>query len=157
MEKLILNRKDLAEIFGKSTNTITAWLTKGCPTLPKRGSELQLDLAEVIKFRETYLKGSDSINAQKEKARLDKARADRAELEYSVMVRNKVDLAYVETVMMNLISTCCSRFKSLPKKMAPVVFGCKTIPKTEEAIRSGIYDCMDELKKLPADQFTKQP
>jgi phage terminase Nu1 subunit (DNA packaging protein) len=157
MEKIILNRKDLAQIFGKSTNTITAWLTKGCPLLPKKGSELQFDAGAVIKWREEYLKSSDAINAQKEKARLDRARANKAELEYSVMVVNKVDFALMENAMTNLISACCARLKSLPKKIAPAVFNCSSIPMTEAEIRQQLYGCISGLQKMETEQFTKQP
>ena len=48
-----VNRADLAALFGKSVNTVTSWVEKGCPHLDRggNGAEWRFDTAAVIDWR----------------------------------------------------------------------------------------------------------
>lgn len=46
-----VNKHDLAAAFGVSTQTIDAWLARGCPKPQRRGREQLFDLSSVLNWR----------------------------------------------------------------------------------------------------------
>ncbi|WP_319548826.1 terminase small subunit [Desulfogranum marinum] len=67
---MIVNRKELADIFGVANTTIDAWVSKGCPVIEKgtRGKASKYDTVDVF----NWLKhdGNEDIDLQKERALL---------------------------------------------------------------------------------------
>ena len=153
-DALVITRTQLAQIFGKTTKTISTWQAYGMPSLDKRGkaNTRLFYLPEAIQWREHYVQGSDVLSAQAEKARLDKFRANKAELEYHLLLGELVNVNLVTKCWSGYISDCVARLMSLPNKLGPVVFGVKTIPKAVELIRAELHDCVSELAELkPTD------
>jgi hypothetical protein len=109
-------------------------------------------LPDVAQWRERYVLGSDVLSAQSEKARLDKFRANKAEIEYHQMLGKLVDAETFSRMTSSYISDCVARLMSLPNKLGPVVFGAATIPKAVKLIRTELHDCVSELAGLrPTD------
>jgi phage terminase Nu1 subunit (DNA packaging protein) len=61
----VVNRRDLADMFGMSLPTIDAWVTKGCPFLQRggRGREWQFNTADVVRWREEQAVAQAAPNA----------------------------------------------------------------------------------------------
>ena len=153
-DALVVTRAQLAQIYGKTTETIGVWKEHGLPVLDRRGNKnaVLFYLPDVVQWRESYVMDSDTLSAQAEKARLDKFRANKAEIEYHIALGELVDVNMVTKCWSGYISDCVARLMSLPNKLGPVVFGVKTIPKAVELIRSELHDCVSELAGLkPTD------
>ena len=152
-DALVVTRSQIAQIYGKTTDTIGTWQGHGMPVLDESRGKARLSyLPDVVQWRESYVQGSDVLSAQAEKARLDKFRANKAELDYHVSLGKLIDTEVVTKMMTGYISDCVARLMSLPNKLGPVVFGVKTIPKAVELIRSELHDCVSELAGLkPTD------
>ena len=148
-----VDKKQLGELYGKSSKTICEWINYGLPTLGKQGRSVKIDLKEAVQWREKYILGSDTLKGQGEKAALDKARRLKIELEYQVMLGNLVEIDRIESIMFNLITGVVTRLKSMPTKLAPLAHGCKTLPKLEAVIRKVLYDCITDLREFNTDNF----
>ncbi|MBP2494700.1 phage terminase Nu1 subunit (DNA packaging protein) [Methylobacterium sp. PvP062] len=61
----LVNRADLAGIFGVSVNTVTSWIEKGCPYVERgsNGVEWQFDTAAVINWRIQRAVENVAVNA----------------------------------------------------------------------------------------------
>jgi len=46
-----------------------------------------------------------------------------------------------------------SRVLSIPTKAAPHVHGCKTLPQTRDAIKTALYDALNELAQLDVSRL----
>ena len=152
-DALVVTRSQIAQIYGKTTDTIGTWQGHGMPVLDESRGKARLSyLPDVVQWRESYVQGSDVLSAQAEKARLDKFRANKAELEYHIALGELVDVNMVTKCWSGYIGDCVARLMSLPNKLGPVVFGVKTIPKAVEMIRAELHDCVSELAGLkPTD------
>ncbi len=66
---MIVNRNDIADIFGVAKTTVDAWVKKGCPVLekPGRGKTSKYDSAAVHKW---LLMGKEDLDLQEERAKL---------------------------------------------------------------------------------------
>ena len=159
-DALVVTRAQLAQIYGKTTGTIGVWMEHGLPALDKRGNKnaVLFYLPDVVQWRESYVLGSDTLSAQAEKARLDKFRANKVELEYHVSLSKLIDTEVVVKCISGYISDCVARLMSLPNKLGPVVFGATTIPKAVKLIRTELHDCVSELGELkPSDYIESDP
>lgn len=152
-DALVVTSAQLAQIYGKTVETIGIWKGHGMPVLDEvRGRAKLFYLPDVVQWREGYVQGSDVLSAQAEKARLDKFRANKAEIEYHQMLGKLVDAETFSGMTSAYISDCVARLMSMPNKLAPIVFGAKTIPKAEKLIRTELHDCVSELAGLkPTD------
>ena len=141
----IVNKKQLAALYGKSTTTISDWISHGMPVFDKRCGNLEIDLAAAIQWREKYVLENKTLIAQEERANLFKVQRLLLELENKKMLRNLVKIDRIENRMIALVNAWVNRFRLLPKKIAKAVFECKTLPKSEAVIREEIYKCIDNL------------
>ena len=158
--ELVVTRTQLARIYGKTIETIGVWRGHGLPSLDERGKRnaVLFYLPDVIQWREQYVQGSDVLSAQAEKARLDKYRANKAELEYHLLLSELAPTSDVIKCISGYIADCVARLMSIPNKLGPVVFGAATIPKAVKLIRAELYDCVSELAELnPSDYIESDP
>ena len=154
---LVVTRAQLVQIYGKTTKTIGTWMGHGLPALDEsRGRARLFYLPDVIQWRESYVQGSDTLSAQAEKARVDKFRADKLEIELDIAVGKVADVNLVTSMVSGHIAECVARLMSLPGKMAPVAFGAKTIAKAEKLIRTELYECVSELAELEPTDYIQQ-
>jgi len=149
----IVNKKQLAALYGKSTTTISDWISHGMPILDKRCGNFEIDLAAAIQWREKYVSENKTLIAQVEKANLFKVQRLLLELENKKMLRNLVEIDRIENRMIALVNAWVNRFRLLPKKIAKAVFECKTLPKSETVIREEIYKCIDNLRNIDTGKF----
>ena len=88
------------------------------------------------------------LNPIAEKARLDKARADKTELEYKKLLGALIPVDEAVTFLEKLIVATRAHLLAIPTKAAPSVTGCKTIQQTKAALTDAIDDSLTELSSL---------
>lgn len=114
-----------------------------------------------IKYWQDRAAGSDAaqdpnnLSAQAEKARLVKFQANKAELEYHLLLGEIARSSDVIKCVSGYIADCVARLMSMPNKLGPIVFGAKTIPKTVDIIRTELNECVSELAGLNPDDYIK--
>jgi len=157
-EILAMTKIQLSKIYGKTGQAIDQWREHGMPMMDEVGPNNThlFWLPDVVAWRERFIRGSDVLSAQAEKGRLDKYRANKAELEYNLMLGNLVETDEVTKAVAGYITDCVSRLMSLPNKLAPIVFGAKTIPKAEALIRGELYDAVSELRDLKPNDYIER-
>jgi phage terminase Nu1 subunit (DNA packaging protein) len=87
----LVNRADLAGIFGVSVNTVTNWIEKGCPYVERgsNGVEWQFDTAAVIDWRIQRAVENVAMNAGDDSTR-DSSKARREDADCRRAVANAI-------------------------------------------------------------------
>ena len=130
----IVNKKQLAALYGKSTTTISDWISHGMPVFDKRCGNLEIDLAAAIQWRDKYVSENKTLVTQVERAKLYRYKRLLLELENKKTLSNLVKIDRIENIVTALVNVWVNRFRLLPKKIAKAVFECETLPKTESVI-----------------------
>jgi hypothetical protein len=141
------NKKQTAVFFGVSTQALDGWINKGCPC-EKQKRELLFYLPDVVRWRDERGEDGAKLDLTAERARLSKEQADKAEMENAKMRGELVPVAYVRELLEKVLSTFKTRILGLPTKMAPVVFGLKSITDTREALDNNLHDALNELSRI---------
>jgi phage terminase Nu1 subunit (DNA packaging protein) len=133
----IVNRQELADLFGYSLPTITSWIESGMPveTHGSRGKQFEFDTENVLKWllaRERALRKAEVAKASadgdgevitidKAKLRYEIARAKTAEIELAQKMGLLRPVAMIARVMSNEIANCRARLLGIPSKMRPAI------------------------------------
>jgi phage terminase Nu1 subunit (DNA packaging protein) len=145
---VIVNKRQLASVFGVSEETITQWMKAGMPVRTQRkgtrGNEYET--ADCIRWYVARDSGGDrALDLTQERARLAKAQADKTELEAAEL---RGDLARYEDISSHWTrqSTACkSRLLVIPSKVAPRVRAAATDMDAASIIQSEICEALEEL------------
>jgi phage terminase Nu1 subunit (DNA packaging protein) len=160
----LVNKAELADIVGKSQQTLTTWQKQGMPihVAGTRGQENLYDTVEVIDWlvRRTLEKvviGDDgeTIVYEVEKARLTKAQANHEELKVEVLKGDLIRSEVVERVQGGMVSSFRARCLSLPTKAAPQLLGLDETA-IETALTDYIYEALEELSDFDPGAYIPQ-
>ena len=112
---MIVSKRELAEIFGKSERAITQFQDDGMPVLKKsdRGKKNQYNTVEVFNWFLERHKKSNLSELDIEDIRLKRATADRAELEYKRMSGELLPVDIIVQAIQSSIITARSRILSV--------------------------------------------
>lgn len=91
--------------------------------------------------------GSQTSMSEDE-ARLQKARADKAEMEAGEMRGTLVPVDQIASAMHSAVIIMKTRIGAVPAKAAPLVAGMKSIPAVERVLRDNIEEALAELSKV---------
>jgi len=137
-----LSLTQLMEITGKSY-----------PTLKKHLARLE---PVRVDGRTKYYDATQAINAiystvspAEEKARLDRLRADKVELELEEMRGKLVHVDKISTHWANVANLIRTRMLAVPTKAAPLVKGAGTLAEIKETLEVLIHDALTELSSTP--------
>jgi len=83
-----------------------------------------------------------------EDARLQRARADKAEMEAAEMRGQLVPVEQIAGSVHSAVIIMKTRLGAVPAKTAPMVAGVKSIPAVERVIRDNIEEALGELAKV---------
>jgi len=92
-------------------------------------------------------------NPQQEKARLDKLRADKVELDLQVMRKELVEVEAVAKAWTDMAFALKTRIMTIPTRAAPLVFGCKTIPQVKAELEELFIEVLNELADADTDKL----
>lgn len=151
------NRNDLSEMFGVNNQTITNWVTKGCPFIEKgaKGKEWLFDSADVAKWREDDVVSraiGDTKGTGEDELKIRKLAAETTiqEVAAAKARRDVADIEEVERTLANIFAVFRSRVRRIPERSVMRIIG-----DTDEArIKSVLLDEIDGcLNLLSEDKF----
>ena len=153
MGKLV-NKRELAELFGISERTLTRYQHEGLPIarVGTRGVPNTYDTAEVhgwLVDRATCgasgSEGGEVLILDAERARLAKVQADTAELKLS---RARGELVETEAAMRawgQVIQTARARLLAIAPKAAPLLIGVRTPAEAQAIVDTLVCEALAEL------------
>ncbi len=131
-----VNRQELADIFGYSLPTISAWVENGMPVKSHggRGKQFEFDTEEVLKWllgREraerkahaaaTLKDGGEEITIDKARLRNEIAKAKLSELELATKMELVRPIQMIVKVLSNEIANARARLLGIPSKLRPAI------------------------------------
>lgn len=164
MSKLV-NKKQLAEIVGKTERTLSAWQKQGLPISKEakgRGAAHEYDTKEVIDWMinqeiDKRVKKHGSINElydyEIERARLTHHQANKAALEEKVLHGELIPTDEVIRVQGNMVSAFRARSLSIPTKAAHSLLGVTDLNEGKAILKQFVYEALDELADFDATQY----
>lgn len=121
----------------------------------KRGSwDLVATLHGYLRYLRDGQKGpSDSHDARRERARLLKAQADRAELETDILRAETIPAEVVKDVWSQIIGAVRARLLALPNRLAVNHAALVDYPTTERLTRALVDEALNELAEFEPDLY----
>lgn len=151
MGKLV-NKRDLAEIFGISERSFTEWQKD--PAFPievhgGRGAENSYDTAKVIKFmvdRDVAKRAGESP-----RDRLDRVKADMVEVDLAERLAQLAPAALFERAWTDHIVAVKNELMSLPHRMASEIHALHGVLVDPDLMQLRIEEAMKKLEKFDVD------
>lgn len=142
---------ELSDFLGISDGKIRVFVTEGTMTRAYRGLYNKDEciknyigyLREIAKKRERN--GSEYVDYNRERARLTKLQADKAELELDIKLGGCVQVDIVKAELEKAFINMRAKLLSLPTKITSELAGASTPSEIQKIIKSNIYEALDEL------------
>ncbi len=84
---------------------------------------------------------------------MEKAKREKAELDLYERKKTLLKAKDVERLMAGMILTCKGKLLAIPTKVAPKLAGENSIPAIVDALQNEIYEALNELKEIPAEEI----
>lgn len=153
---MLVNKAQLAEIVGKSQQTLTTWQKNGLPIKVdgNSGQSNQYETTDVIAWliRREMSKLTVNDDGQVhdydiERARLTHHQANKTELEAKVLKGELIPAETVEHVQGAMVGSFRSKVLSIPTKSAGKVQNLSDLAEIEDVIRAEVYEALTELQE----------
>ena len=147
---MILNRKELAELFGKSEETIRAWTDEGMPILSrsKGRSGSQYVTADCIRWyveREKQRRtGGGQYDYLAERARRAHHLANRTELEAQHAADQLLDAQLIDRAWKERVEMFRRKLLPMAPELARTAMAANSLREVEERTRDVIYRALNE-------------
>ena len=160
-----VNRQELADIFGYSLPTISAWVENGMPVKSHggRGKQFEFDTEDVLKWllaREraerkahtaaTLKEGGEEITIDKARLRNEIAKAKLSELELATKMELVRPIQMIVRVLSNEIANARARRLGVPSKLRRAiqleVGGAEGTKKLVNEVERLILEALNEIK-----------
>lgn len=155
---------EIAQHLDMSDRNVRDLIKRGVLPGSRGPGGLDVDECRVAYIR--YMRGiasgqvssSEDLDAAHERARKDKAQADKTELEVARLKRQMVVWAAVEKAWGNMLTRLRSKLLTLPSKVAPLVQASDGEYATiTEIVRKAVSDALRELSDDPGDEIVEAP
>ena len=147
-----VNRSELAETFGKSLPTVSAWVKSGCPVVERgrQGREWVFDTADVADWLEQRAVAAvegQSVLMDIEEARRRKlvAEAVMAEADADQRLAKLILVEDAEELFGAECATVRTRLLALPSNWAPAVHRCKTVAEVYSILEKAVIEALEDL------------
>lgn len=150
-----LSITDLQRITGISSTTIAKRLFTLEP-VERRGRAIIYDARAALVMIYTDNKPADKINLDDEKARTEKNRADKLEMENKVRTGELVERKKVQKGLEDAFAAVRAKLLSIPTKAAPVVITLGEASLAQDVLKKFVYDALDELGSYQLDDVTDE-
>jgi len=147
-----VNRSELAETFGKSLPTISAWVKSGCPVVERgrQGREWVFDTADVagwLEQRAVAAVEGQSVLMDIEEARRRKlvAEAIMAEADADQRLGQLILVADAVEMFSAECATIRTRLLSIPSGWSPAVHRCKTVAEVYSVLERAVIEALEGL------------
>lgn len=159
---MLVNKKQLSEILGKTEKTLTTWQKNGLPIEVNagRGSSNTYDTGKVIGWLidreiEKLTKTEDGrfLDYEAERARLTHHQANKVALEEEVLSGKLIPSDIVEQVQCDMVSAFRTRILSIPTKTAHSLIGVSDLNEAKEILKRNLYEALNELSNYRPEQY----
>jgi len=142
---MIVSKKKLAEIFGKSTTTIDRWMENGMPYQPAegRGKANKYDTAECIEWY-AISKGR-KLDYMEERTRLTKLQADKQEMELQLMQGELLKADEVIKKWSDIFNQIRTNLMAIPTRAATLLQGAGTKKEAKNVIENLLRETLDKI------------
>lgn len=107
-----------------------------------------------IRYLRDGLKGpEDTHDARRERARLLKAQADKAEIEAAILRGDVIPSEVVKSAWGDMLAAFRARMLVLPSRAATQVLACTRFEEAEEMLRNIVYEALTELAEYDSRQY----
>ncbi len=149
----VVNKKELAQLFGVSVQSVDGWLGRGCPVLEKtKGSvaAYRFSVQDVVAWKiqrevARALEGRPSGAEQDDFKRKLAAEASLAELKFAREAGLLVTIEDVEAEWAPRISNCRAKLLAVPAKVAVFAHASETAEEVQSLIETAIHEALNEL------------
>lgn len=166
---MIVQKRQLAELFSVTEPTITTWQKNGLPLVIDgvRGSSNQYDTRKCIDWfvhREVTKAFGDGPNTEGEfldsdqqLARLRCAQANKVEIEVALLEGRVLDAEEVQLAFGKIDGEVKSAFLSMPSRMAPVLVRLRSVKEITRAIKDDVLQTLGKLSAIEDDHDDSEP
>jgi phage terminase Nu1 subunit (DNA packaging protein) len=157
--------KEVAAHLDLSGERVRQLVNRGVIPAPAGKAQYDIEASRVAYIR--YLRGvaggqvsaePSELDAAHERARKDKAQADKTELEVARLKRQVVQWASVEKAWGGMLSRIRAKLLTLPSKIAPLVQASDgEYQSIVEITRRAVSDAMRELSDDPGEELAEAP
>jgi phage terminase Nu1 subunit (DNA packaging protein) len=153
--------KDLAELFGYTTQRIDQLVAEGIVVKRSRGKyALWESLKGLILHRDTKKKnqwdGEEGGDYEAHRARLTAAKADVAEISAAIAKGQAHDAGAVEAVWTDMLMNCRSKLLSLPTRLAPKLRKETDLAVVKEILEAAVVEALTELAAYDPARVTNE-
>lgn len=149
-----VNQKELAEICGKSVQTIQSWQNEGMPVYKRgvtgrKGKENKYDTSAVINWLLARQIEKKQTEYDIERTRLARSQADKNELEVNFLRGVSVDARDIEPMWVALVLHVRTGFLNLPGKLSPRLSQEEKPEDIQKILQSEVDDILSVLGNKP--------
>ena len=143
----LFNRKDTAAAFGVSTQSIGLWDLPQHKKEGAVGNRVYYDIREVIQYKMKHVinSGKSAPDAAREKNRLIKLQADKAQHELDKAEGKVVDVDIVKEHWEGVFLSFRAKILGIPQRAATVALNAASIPEVEEELEKFLLEALNEL------------
>lgn len=158
----LVNKTHLAEILGKSQQTLTTWQKNGMPIFAEgsNGQANQYKTEDVIQWLINREIGKLTVDDEgrvhdyeAERARLTHHQANKTELESKVLKGQLIHAETVEQVQGDMVSSFRSKILAIPTKAAHSMIGLDDLNEAKEILKEYLYEALSELADYEPRQY----
>ena len=150
----VVNRQELADIFGVALTTVDNWNRKGCPVVQKgdKGVAWQFNTKDVHEFliaqKVDMATGDAPSDFDDAKLRKLLAETELAELELAKAKEEVVELPVVETALASAFAEVQARLRNLPGRVLSALIGETNEQRFKEVLLAEIDESLEKLSTL---------
>lgn len=159
---MIVSRKDIADVFSTSEQSIRNWLLEGLPRL-KDGHNSEYDTRKCIDWfveraiRKKVGKDANGVyTLETERARLAHHQANNEALKEAQLKGDLIANADVLKQWSDAIIAMRNKMLALPSKLSKVAINAETVKEIERDAERLIYEALNELNIYESTADTKQ-
>jgi phage terminase Nu1 subunit (DNA packaging protein) len=157
-DRLYLPKHLCARAFGISVQAFSNW---DVAPVRKEGREQLYDLREVIEYKLAKERGEDDeggeTSAWKEKARLDRARADMVELDLEIKRGSVVSIEALRPRLIDMVMAFRAKILNLPKRLGQDFNSFENARECEARAEEIVQEALNELSEYKPDIPEKEP
>ncbi|MCC7202430.1 MAG: terminase small subunit [Nitrospirae bacterium] len=154
---MIVNKKQLSDILGKTEQTLTLWQKEGMPIkdiASCRGRKNSYETAEVINWLIERERGDDTSSYNAERTRLTRLQADKTSIEIATLTKELIPAEEAERHWGELVAAFRARMLAVPTKVSYQVLGLEDLHAIQRLLEDQVHEALNELKEYP-DVFRK--
>lgn len=162
----LVNKTQLAEILGKSHQTLTTWQKNGMPIFADggNGQSNQYKTEDVIQWLINREIGKLTVDDdgrvhdyEAERARLTHHQANKTALEEEVLKGTLIPAETVERVQGDMVSSFRAKILSIPTKAAHALLNLEDMNDAKDTLKEFLYEALKELADFTPQQYGIKP